>query len=100
MFPVESMELKNKLIMVLDAVFRDNFNARQLSADGSYARILPAKEEDYFSSQRYFREEANKEFEQKEKARDEKRKQIFQPLTNPVDEFFKKDEVNDEDENG
>jgi polyphosphate kinase len=82
-FPVESSELKQKLIAILDAVFRDNHNARRLQSDGTYTRLQPEKSEMRFSSQRHFREEVIKEFDQKEKERAAKRKSIFQPLTNP-----------------
>lgn len=83
-FPVESPELKQKLIGILDAVFRDNHNARRLLPDGTYVRLQPEKNEQRFSSQRYFREEVIKEFDLKEKEKAAKRKSVFQPLTNPA----------------
>jgi polyphosphate kinase len=82
-FPVEAPELKQKLITILDAVFRDNHNARRLQPDGTYVRVQPDKNENRFSSQRFFREEVIREFDQKEKERAARRKSIFQPLTNP-----------------
>ncbi|MDW7975856.1 MAG: polyphosphate kinase 1 [Leptospiraceae bacterium] len=81
-FPIDNVELKKKIISFLDAIFRDNHNARILQPDGSYIRLRPQKGETRFSSQRYFREEVIKEFEKKEKTKEEKIKTIFQPLTN------------------
>lgn len=83
-FPVEAADLKAKVTTILDAVFRDNHNARRMILDGSYVRRQPGKNEPRFSSQRHFREEVIKEFEQKERARDAKRKSVFQPMTNPM----------------
>lgn len=83
LFPVDDPELVKRLVFILDATFRDNHNVRRLQPDGTYARIHPSKNESRFSSQRFFREEANKEFEEKEKVRAEERRMIFQPMTNP-----------------
>jgi polyphosphate kinase len=81
-FPVEDPELKNKLIHILDVIFRDNHNARLLLPNGKYIRLQPKKGEQRFSSQRFFREEVVKEFEEKERSKEEKRRSLFQPLTN------------------
>ena len=43
--------LKDEL---LQAYLRDNKNARGLSADGSYRRVLPAPNQEAFDSQIYF----------------------------------------------
>jgi len=82
LFPIEDPDLKNKIIHILDVIFRDNHNARLLLPDGKYIRLTPKKNEPRFSSQRYFREEILKEFEEKERNKEEKRRSIFQPLTN------------------
>jgi polyphosphate kinase len=82
LFPIEDSDLKNKIIHILDVIFRDNHNARLLLPDGKYIRLTPKKNEPRFSSQRYFREEILKEFEEKERNKEEKRRSIFQPLTN------------------
>jgi polyphosphate kinase len=82
LFPIEDPDLKNKIIHILDVIFRDNHNARLLLPDGKYIRLTPKKNEARFSSQRYFREEILKEFEEKERNKEEKRRSIFQPLTN------------------
>jgi len=82
LFPIEDPDLKNKIIHILDVIFRDNHNARLLLTDGKYIRLTPKKNEPRFSSQRYFREEILKEFEEKERNKEEKRRSIFQPLTN------------------
>jgi polyphosphate kinase len=82
LFPIEDPDLKNKIINILDVIFRDNHNARLLLPDGKYIRLTPKKNEPRFSSQRYFREEILKEFEEKERNKEEKRRSIFQPLTN------------------
>lgn len=82
LFPIKDTDLKNKIIHILDIIFKDNHNARILLSDGSYIRIQPKKSESRFSSQRYFREEVIKEYEQKEKKKEEKRRSLFQPLTN------------------
>ena len=83
LFPVDNPDLKPKLIAILNAIFKDNHNARRLLPDGSYNRLQPDKTEARFSSQRFFRVEVLKEFDQKEKERAEKRKTVFQPLTDP-----------------
>ena len=82
LFPIEDPNLKNKIIHILEVIFRDNHNARLLLPDGKYIRLTPKKNEPRFSSQRYFREEILKEFEEKERNKEEKRRSIFQPLTN------------------
>lgn len=81
-FPIESEELKKELIHILDVTFKDNHNARLLQPDGKYIKLQPAKGELRFSSQRFFREEVVKEFEEKEKTKEKERSALFKPLTN------------------
>ncbi len=83
MFPVEAAEHVQTITDIMDATFRDNHNRRRLQPDGTYVRVKPGSNEARFSSQRYFREQAAKEFAEKEKARQDQRKTVFQPLTNP-----------------
>ncbi len=80
-FPIENPNLKNEIINILNQIFKDNYNARILLPNGKYERINPKKGE-RFSSQRYFREEIVKEFEEIERKKQVERKSIFQPLTN------------------
>ncbi|MBI3396567.1 MAG: polyphosphate kinase 1 [Spirochaetia bacterium] len=83
LFPVQDPAHVKKLIDILDATFRDNHNARRLKSDGTWERVYPTKTEPRFSSQRFFREEVTKEFEDREKARREERRMTFQPMMNP-----------------
>lgn len=82
-FPIENQTLIKRIINILDNIFKDNHNARRLNPDGTYTRLHPETEDLRFSSQRFFREEANLEFKVKEKAQDEKRRTAFIPLMNP-----------------
>ncbi len=44
MFPIEDPQLKNRIVDgILGVVLADNVKARQLSADGAYHRVAPAK---------------------------------------------------------
>lgn len=86
MYPIEDPEHVRSVLNIMDVTFRDNHNRRRLNADGSYQRVRPAAQESRFSSQRFFREEADKQFVQQEKARIDRRKTVFQPLTNPDNE--------------
>ncbi len=83
MYPIQDPAQVQTILQIMDITFKDNHNRRQLQPDGSYLRVRPAAQESRFSSQRYFREEADKQFNQEEKARRTRRKTIFQPLTNP-----------------
>lgn len=85
LFPVEDPDHIQTMIGVLDAIFRDNHNRRRILPDGSYERLRPAPNEPRFSSQRYFREEANREFDSLERSRAEQRRTLFQPITLPQD---------------
>ena len=49
--------------------------------------VKPEGNEQRFSSQRFFREETNREFQEKEKNRAVERKKIFQPLMNPEEDL-------------
>ncbi len=42
LFPIEDPDLKERLIGILDIAAKDNVQARELSADGSYAPVLAA----------------------------------------------------------
>jgi polyphosphate kinase len=77
LFPIEDPDLKNKIIHILDVIFRDNHNARLLLPDGKYIRLTPKKNEPRFSSQRYFREEILKEFEEKSETKKKKEEVSF-----------------------
>src|ERR1041384_5344320 len=59
--PVADPQLRAYLkAEVLDAYLRDNVNARELQADGSYHRVHPAADEEPFDSQMFFeRREVN-----------------------------------------
>jgi polyphosphate kinase len=53
--PVQNQQLKNYLKNeVLEAYLRDNVNARELRADGSYERVHPLDNAEQFDSQMYF----------------------------------------------
>ncbi|MBE7437870.1 MAG: polyphosphate kinase 1 [Spirochaetales bacterium] len=82
-FPIQDVDHKKRIVQILESYFRDNHNARVMLPDGNWRRLQPARGEGRFSAQRYFREEAMKEFDENEKARQEKRKNIFQPVMNP-----------------
>jgi len=82
-FPIQDPDHKKRIVHILESYFRDNHNARLMLPDGSWRRLQPVRGEARFSAQRYFREEAMKEFAENEKARQEKRKNIFQPVMNP-----------------
>lgn len=98
MCPIEDPLLIRRVVSILDMTFKDNHNARRLQSDGNYVRVMPTKAENRFSSQRYFREETNKEFAEKEKARTVQRKTIFQPIAKtgePVEAEVEADELED-----
>ncbi|MBX7058800.1 MAG: polyphosphate kinase 1 [Leptospirales bacterium] len=83
LFPVEDADHVASLRGVLDAIARDNHNRRRILTDGSYERLRPGANEARFSSQRHFRETAIKEFAELERAIANRRRTVFQPLTNP-----------------
>jgi polyphosphate kinase len=82
-FPVSNPEHIERIIHILDIYAQDNHNCKELLPDGTYIRKEPESEDKRFSAQRYFREETNKDFEKKEQDRQERRKEIFQPIVNP-----------------
>lgn len=86
MMPVDDEDIKQRMIGILNAIFRDNHNARRLGPDGVFETVRPEGNEQRFSSQRFFREETNREYQEKEKNRAVERKKIFQPLMNPEEE--------------
>lgn len=86
MFPVENETIKKQVVFILDNTFRDNHNARELHSNGVFTRLHPHSEEERFSSQRFFREQTDREYADRVHDRAEKRRQIFQPLMNPENE--------------
>jgi polyphosphate kinase len=52
MFPVEEDSIKKELLEELSGYFRDNTQAHCLNADGTWKRIVPAKEETAFRIQK------------------------------------------------
>ena len=59
-FPVETPELRQRLIDILKSHLSDNMNARLLRANGAYQKISPKKNTGAISAQEMFTEEANK----------------------------------------
>ncbi len=51
LFPVESPEARQKVLLALDAAFQDNVKGRRLQADGTYRRRRPARGEEPFRMQ-------------------------------------------------
>ncbi|HEX9204224.1 MAG TPA: polyphosphate kinase 1, partial [Vicinamibacteria bacterium] len=60
LFPVESPEARQKVLLALDAAFQDNVKGRRLQADGSYRRRRPAKGEEPFRMQLHLYREAQR----------------------------------------
>jgi len=58
MFPVESPELKEQIIKLIDVSFEDNFNARILGSDGIYRRAVRKEGEREINCQQIFLNEA------------------------------------------
>jgi polyphosphate kinase len=85
MFPIQDPDHKKQILGILDIIFQDDHNARLLHPDGHWQRITPPDREG-FSSQRYFRDEARKNYEQKEKDRTES--MMFQPVASPHGPVF------------
>lgn len=54
LFPILDHDLKRKITFLLDALFRDNLQARILGADEVYRRPVPSSEEPPFSAQDFF----------------------------------------------
>ncbi|MCB1316246.1 MAG: polyphosphate kinase 1, partial [Leptospiraceae bacterium] len=66
LFPINDADHIQRIVSIMDTTSRDNHNKRVLNPDGSYTRIKPGTNENRFSAQRYFREEALKESRQTE----------------------------------
>jgi polyphosphate kinase len=60
LFPVESSEGRQKVLLALDAIFQDNVRGRRLQADGTYKRRRPAKGEEAYRSQIELHREAKR----------------------------------------
>jgi len=60
LFPVESPEGRQKVLLALDAILQDNVKARRLQSDGSYKRRRPAKGEEAYRSQIELHREAKR----------------------------------------
>ncbi|RKX76297.1 MAG: polyphosphate kinase 1 [Spirochaetes bacterium] len=58
MFPVEQENLKNRIIKILEAYFKDNTKAFRLFENGSYVLKEPAPGEKVFRAQEHFYNEA------------------------------------------
>jgi polyphosphate kinase len=63
LFPVESPEGRQKVLLALDAAFRDNVKARVLQPDGSYKRRRPRGGEAPYRSQIELHDEARRAVE-------------------------------------
>ena len=63
LFPVESPEGRQKVLLALDAILQDNVKGRRLQPDGSYKRRRPAKGEDPYRSQIELHREAKRAVE-------------------------------------
>ena len=60
LFPVDSPEARQKVLLALDASFQDNLKGRRLQADGTYKRRRPAKGEEPFRMQLHLYREAQR----------------------------------------
>jgi polyphosphate kinase len=60
LFPVESPEARQRVLLALDAAFQDNVKGRRLQADGTYKRKRPAKGEEPFRMQLHLYREAQR----------------------------------------
>jgi polyphosphate kinase len=63
LFPVESQEGRQKVLLALDAILQDNVKGRRLQTDGSYRRRRPAKGEEPYRSQIELHREAKRAVE-------------------------------------
>ncbi len=52
-FPIEQLELKQRLIQILDITLADNVKARELLSDGSYRRLEPGNNPPIRSQERF-----------------------------------------------
>ena len=60
LFPVESPEARQRVVLALDAAFQDNVKGRRLQADGTYKRRRPGKGEEPFRMQLHLYREAQR----------------------------------------
>jgi polyphosphate kinase len=79
LFPVESPEGRQKVLLALDAAFRDNVKARVLQPDGSYKRRRPRGGEAPYRSQIELHDEARRAVERARAATS----LALQPLSSP-----------------
>ncbi len=73
--PIEDLVSRRRLIEILDTYFRDNQNAWQLQADGSYRRLEPEETQSRFRAQKVLFQAALQAVQQAEQAR----RNTFQP---------------------
>jgi polyphosphate kinase len=59
LFPLENIDLQERVMEILDLMIRDNVKARILQSDGSYIRDQPRKNEKPINSQEYFLRQAS-----------------------------------------
>jgi len=79
LFPVESPEGRQKVLLALDAAFRDNVKGRVLQPDGSYKRRRPPRGEEPYRSQLELHAEAKRAVERARAATNV----ALQPLSAP-----------------
>lgn len=79
LFPVESPDGRRKVLLALDAAFRDNVKARVLLPDGSYKRRRPRGGEAAYRSQIELHDEARRAVERARAATS----LALQPLSSP-----------------
>ena len=63
MFPIQSREAQQKVMLALDSMFLDNVKSRWLQPDGNYKRRRPAKGEEPFRVQLHLYREAQRAVE-------------------------------------
>lgn len=79
MFPVESEELKERVMHILDLQFKDNVKKRTLMPDGDY-RLIQQEDDEKLNCQEQFRKEAIRETERIKKEY-KKHQRVFVPKT-------------------
>ncbi len=57
-FPLEDPEQKERVLEILEVMFKDNVKARLLQQDGSFIRAQPRRNEKLMNSQAYFLQQA------------------------------------------
>ncbi|HEX2901417.1 MAG TPA: polyphosphate kinase 1 [Bacteroidia bacterium] len=58
-FPLEDPEQQDRVLQILEVMFKDNVKARILQADGSFIRAQPRRNERVVNSQEYFLNQAS-----------------------------------------